>query len=89
VKKVLAAYEGKLPKGSFIETRGQVQTMQDSFVGLGVGEPAVSWGSLLAPIRQIAIVASAWWMVLPAGLVTWTAWSFSQLAHNKENGEAR
>lgn len=59
-----------------------------SFVGLGVGDPAVSWGSLLTPIRQIAILASAWWMVLPAGLVGWTAWSFSRLAHNKDNGEA-
>jgi peptide/nickel transport system permease protein len=59
-----------------------------SFVGLGVGEPAVSWGSLLAPIRQIAVMASAWWMLLPAGLVVWTAWSFSQLAHNKRNGES-
>ncbi|HLJ51260.1 MAG TPA: efflux RND transporter permease subunit [Bryobacteraceae bacterium] len=27
----------KLPKGSFFETRGQVQTMHDSFIGLGVG----------------------------------------------------
>jgi peptide/nickel transport system permease protein len=50
-----------------------------SFVGLGVGDPAVSWGSLLAPIRQIAILASAWWMLLPALLVIWTAWSFTLL----------
>ena len=27
----------KLPKGSFIETRGQVATMRSSFIGLGVG----------------------------------------------------
>jgi multidrug efflux pump subunit AcrB len=37
VRKVLDQYESKLPKGSFIETRGQVQTMKDSFIGLGVG----------------------------------------------------
>ena len=37
VRKVLDQFESKLPKGSFIETRGQVQTMKDSFFGLGVG----------------------------------------------------
>jgi multidrug efflux pump subunit AcrB len=37
VHKVLASFDGRVPKGSFIETRGQVQTMQDSFIGLGVG----------------------------------------------------
>jgi multidrug efflux pump subunit AcrB len=34
---VLAEYAPKIPKGSFIETRGQVATMRSSFVGLGVG----------------------------------------------------
>jgi multidrug efflux pump subunit AcrB len=29
--------KGKLPRGSFIDLRGQVLTMQDSFVGLGLG----------------------------------------------------
>jgi multidrug efflux pump subunit AcrB len=37
VNKVLDRFQGKLPKGSFIEMRGQVQTMKDSFIGLGVG----------------------------------------------------
>ncbi len=37
VRKVLNQFESRLPKGSFIETRGQVQTMKDSFIGLGVG----------------------------------------------------
>jgi peptide/nickel transport system permease protein len=54
-----------------------------SFVGLGVGDPAVSWGSLLAPIRQIAIIGSSWWMILPALLVIWTAWCFSLLGDNE------
>jgi peptide/nickel transport system permease protein len=61
-----------------------------SFVGLGVGDPAVSWGSLLAPIRQIAILASAWWMLLPALIVVWATWSFSLLGDNwKYNGDTR
>ena len=37
VQKVLAEFQPKLPKGSFIEMRGQVATMKSSFVGLGVG----------------------------------------------------
>jgi multidrug efflux pump subunit AcrB len=34
---VLASFRPKLPKGSFIETRGQVATMRASFQGLAVG----------------------------------------------------
>jgi multidrug efflux pump subunit AcrB len=37
VDRVLARYDSKLPKGSFIETRGQVSTMRSSFTGLSVG----------------------------------------------------
>ncbi|HUK19345.1 MAG TPA: efflux RND transporter permease subunit [Bryobacteraceae bacterium] len=35
--RVLASFTPKLPKGSFIETRGQVATMRTSFQGLAVG----------------------------------------------------
>jgi len=37
VDRVIAEFTPKLPKGSFLETRGQVATMRSSFVGLGVG----------------------------------------------------
>jgi multidrug efflux pump subunit AcrB len=37
VAKVLAEFTPKLPRGSFFETRGQVETMRSSFIGLGVG----------------------------------------------------
>ena len=37
VKKVIADYQSKLPRGSRITMRGQVQTMTSSFIGLGVG----------------------------------------------------
>lgn len=61
-----------------------------SFLGLGIGDPAVSWGALLAPLRQLAIVASAWWMLLPALLVAATAWCFSLLDNEGErNGAVR
>ena len=48
-----------------------------SFLGLGAAEPAVSWGSLLAPLRQIAVIQAAWWMVLPVFTVVIVAWGFS------------
>ena len=37
ISKITAAAEKQLPKGSSIVTRGQVATMQSSFVGLGAG----------------------------------------------------
>lgn len=36
-----------------------------SFFGLGVAEPAPSWGSLLASARQLHVLAEHWWMILP------------------------
>jgi len=41
-----------------------------SFLGLGVGEPIPSWGSLLAELQQYKVLTSYWWMYLPAlGLI--------------------
>jgi peptide/nickel transport system permease protein len=37
-----------------------------SFLGLGVGEPAPSWGNMLAALAQYHVLASYWWMLLPA-----------------------
>ncbi len=36
-----------------------------SFLGLGVGEPAPSWGNMLAAAQQYAVLVSYWWMLLP------------------------
>ena len=36
-RKIVADFEKKLPKGSRIEVRGQVETMRSSFLGLGFG----------------------------------------------------
>jgi len=58
-----------------------------SFIGLGVGEPAPSWGNLLAPLRQIPILASAWWMMAPAMLVMVTSWCFLSLGDVFVHGE--
>ena len=37
VYKVIAAFQKKLPRGSFINLRGQVETMEKSFLGMGLG----------------------------------------------------
>jgi peptide/nickel transport system permease protein len=39
-----------------------------SFLGLGVGEPAPSWGNMLAALQNYYVLASYWWMCLP-GLI--------------------
>ncbi len=36
-----------------------------SFLGLGVAEPAPSWGNMLGALQQYHVLASCWWMWLP------------------------
>jgi len=36
-----------------------------SFLGLGVGEPAPSWGNMLAALQRYHVLASYWWMWAP------------------------
>jgi peptide/nickel transport system permease protein len=40
-----------------------------TFLGLGVGEPLASWGSLLSLLQQYSVLSSYWWMFLPAVLL--------------------
>jgi peptide/nickel transport system permease protein len=40
-----------------------------TFLGLGVGEPMPSWGALLSSLQQYSVLASYWWMFLPALLL--------------------
>ena len=37
-----------------------------SFLGLGVPEPAASWGNLLSSLQQYSVLVSYWWMYAPA-----------------------
>ena len=37
-----------------------------SFLGLGVPEPAASWGNLLTSLQQYSVLTSYWWMYLPS-----------------------
>ncbi len=40
-----------------------------TFLGLGVGEPMPSWGSLLSSLQQYYVLSSYWWMFIPAVLL--------------------
>ena len=37
-----------------------------SFLGLGVGEPASSWGAMLAVLRDPGMMMGCWWLAAPA-----------------------
>jgi peptide/nickel transport system permease protein len=37
-----------------------------SFLGLGIPEPAPSWGNLLSSLQQYSVLSSYWWMYVPA-----------------------
>jgi peptide/nickel transport system permease protein len=36
-----------------------------SFFGLGVAEPAASWGNMLGALQQYHVLVSYWWMWIP------------------------
>jgi peptide/nickel transport system permease protein len=37
-----------------------------SFLGLGVAEPAASWGSMLSSLRDLHVLTTYWWIAFPA-----------------------
>jgi peptide/nickel transport system permease protein len=37
-----------------------------SFLGLGAGEPAASWGGMIAALQETAVLRSYWWLLAPA-----------------------
>ena len=40
-----------------------------SFLGLGVGEPAASWGNMLSSLQQYHVLTSYWWMFAPGAVL--------------------
>lgn len=40
-----------------------------SFLGLGVPEPAPSWGNILSSLQQYSVLTSYWWMFLPSAAI--------------------
>jgi peptide/nickel transport system permease protein len=52
-----------------------------SFLGLGIGQPLPSWGSLLSALQEYYVLASYWWMFLPAMILVPIFWGYSQVAN--------
>jgi peptide/nickel transport system permease protein len=60
-----------------------------SFLGLGVPEPAPSWGNLLSSLQQYSVLVSYWWMYLPALIMAPFFLGYLGLAGSlQERGEA-
>jgi peptide/nickel transport system permease protein len=51
-----------------------------SFFGLGVAEPAPSWGNLLASLQRYYVLTSYWWMFLPAAVLVAVTFTYQVLA---------
>nr|MDQ2712267.1 ABC transporter permease [Acidobacteriota bacterium] len=55
-----------------------------SFFGLGVSEPAPSWGNMLAGLQNFFVLQSCWWMFSPGaalvGIILAYHWLFSHYA---------
>jgi peptide/nickel transport system permease protein len=51
-----------------------------SFLGLGVNEPAASWGLMLASLHQYHALVSHWWMWIPALFLIPVFFTFYSLA---------
>jgi peptide/nickel transport system permease protein len=58
-----------------------------SFLGLGIPEPAPSWGNLLSSLQQYSVLSSYWWMYTPA--LTMVPFFFSYLSLSTALQEAR
>lgn len=52
-----------------------------SFLGLGFGEPTPSLGGLMASLLQYHVLASCWWMFLPAVVLSTILLAFFTLGH--------
>ena len=52
-----------------------------SFLGLGLSEPAPSWGSLLANLQQYHVLVSYWWMFAPALALVIVSLGYLQVAN--------
>jgi peptide/nickel transport system permease protein len=51
-----------------------------SFLGLGVGEPAASWGNMLGALQQYHVLTGYWWMFAPAAAMTLVALGYHSLS---------
>jgi len=57
-----------------------------SFLGLGIGEPTASWGSMLGTLQQYHVLTSYWWMCAPAAALVTIALGYhalTSIAHER------
>jgi peptide/nickel transport system permease protein len=57
-----------------------------SFFGLGVSEPAPSWGNMLAQLRTLFVLETCWWMFAPALALMLVLLAFEWLVRTRVTG---
>jgi peptide/nickel transport system permease protein len=60
-----------------------------SFLGLGIPEPAPSWGNLLSSLQQYNVLSSYWWMYLHALEMVQFFFGYLPLSSSLQEGPAR
>ncbi len=60
-----------------------------SFLGLGVGEPVPSWGSMLTSLQQYHVLVSKWWMFYPALVLIPIFLSYGAISNALQQGMNR
>ena len=58
-----------------------------SFLGLGVGEPVPSWGSMLATLQQYHVLVAYWWMFFPGLILIPVFLSYGMISKQLQMGE--
>lgn len=74
VRSLLAA------QGSLLVPRYMLAEVVLSFLGLGISEPAASWGTMLARTQHFSALTSCWWLFLPGLLLVPTFMSYVSVA---------
>jgi peptide/nickel transport system permease protein len=60
-----------------------------SFLGLGAGEPAPSWGGMLATLQQYHVLVSKWWMFFPGLILIPLILSYGMLANSLQRDSVK
>ena len=68
-----------LPQASLLVSRYILAEVTLSFLGLGVSEPAPSWGNMLSVLQQFSVLTSYWWMLIPAAALIPTFYGYLTL----------
>ncbi len=60
-----------------------------SFLGLGVGEPVASWGSMLGALQQYHVLVSDWWMFSPGLFLVLVFLTYEFLSNALQQGTTK